>query len=108
VHGADELIDRIVSSSRIPSGRRRREIQRELRSHIEDFVLAARESGRDQSEIEKLIIAHFGDPDQIAKGFFWVYRHERWRLHALDSCLRDLKQNCSNIWSQAASRSTIS
>jgi hypothetical protein len=83
VHGADELIDRIVSSSRIPSGRRRREIQRELRSHIEDFVLAARESGRDQSEIEKLIIAHFGDPDQIANGFFWVYRHERWRLHAL-------------------------
>jgi hypothetical protein len=90
VRGADELIDRIVSSSHIPSGRRRREIQRELRSHIEDFVLATRESGRDQCEIEKLVIAHFGDPDQIAKGFFRVYRHERWRLHALGFTLATL------------------
>jgi hypothetical protein len=83
VREADELIDSIVNSSRIPSGKRRQEIQRELRSHIEDFVIAARESGRDQSEIEKLVIANFGDPDQIANGFSWVYRHERRRLRAL-------------------------
>jgi len=80
---ANELIDCIVNSSQIPSEKRRREIQRELRSHIEDFVIAARESGRDQSEIEKLVIANFGDPDQIANGFSWVYRHERLRLRAL-------------------------
>jgi hypothetical protein len=83
VRAAEELIDSIVNSSRIPSGKRRQEIQRELRSHIEDFLIAARESGRDQSEIEKLVIANFGDPDQIGKGFSWVYRHERRRLRAL-------------------------
>jgi hypothetical protein len=83
VREADKLIESIVNSSRIPSGKQRQEIQRELRSHIEDFVIAARESGRDQSEIEKLVIANFGDPDQIAKGFSWVYRHERRRLRAL-------------------------
>jgi hypothetical protein len=83
VRKAEELIDSIVNSSRIPSGKRRQEIQRELRSHIEDFVIAARESGCDQSEIEKLVIASFGDPDQIANGFSWVYRHERRRLRAL-------------------------
>jgi len=83
VRAVEELIDGIVSSSRIPSGKRRQEIQRELRSHIEDFVIAARESCRDQSEIEKLVIANFGDPDQIANGFSWVYRHERQRLRAL-------------------------
>ncbi len=76
---ADELIDGIVKSSQIPPGRRR-EIQRELRSHIEDFVVAAREAGRDQNEIEKLVLASFGDPNQIAQGFAWVYRHERRRL----------------------------
>jgi hypothetical protein len=83
VRKAEELIDGIVNSSRIPSGKRRQEIQRELRSHIEDFVTAARESGRDQSEIERLVIANFGDPEQIANGFSWVYRHERRRLRAL-------------------------
>ncbi len=76
----DELIDCIVNSSRIPSGMRRRDIERELRCHIEDFVVAAREAGCGQDEIEKLVLANFGDPGQIAEGFAWVYRHERRRL----------------------------
>jgi hypothetical protein len=83
VRAAEELVDTIVNSSRLSSGKRRQEIQRELRSHIEDFVIAARESGRDQSEIEELVIVNFGDPRQIANGFSWVYRHERRRLRAL-------------------------
>ncbi|HTW67846.1 MAG TPA: hypothetical protein VME17_24700 [Bryobacteraceae bacterium] len=90
MRAAEELIDSIVNSSRIPSGKRRREIQRELRSHIEDFVIAARESGHDQTEIEKLVIAHFGDPGQIANGFSWVYRHERRRLRGLAFTLSTL------------------
>jgi hypothetical protein len=80
VRAADELIDNIVNFSQIPSGKRRREIQLELRSHIEDFVVAEREAGRGEDEIEKLVLAHFGDPGQIAHGFAWVYRHERQRL----------------------------
>jgi len=80
MYAANELIDRIVNSSQIPSEKRRQEIQRELRSHIEDFVGAAREAGRGQDEIEKLVLANFGDPGQIAQGFAWVYRHERRRL----------------------------
>src|ERR1700683_4747178 len=82
MRAADQLIDSIVNSSQIPSGKRRGEIQRELRSHIEDFVVAAREADRDQDEIEKLVLAIFGDPCQIAQGFAWVYRHERRRLRA--------------------------
>jgi hypothetical protein len=82
VRAAEELIDRIVNSSQIPSGRRH-QIQCELRSHIEDFVAAARDAGRDQDEIEKLVLANFGDPGQIVKGFAWVYRHERRGLRAL-------------------------
>jgi hypothetical protein len=74
---ADKLIENIVNSSQIPSGKRRREVQRELRSHIEDFVLAARQTGCDDDEIERLVLANFGDPGQIARGFAWVYRQER-------------------------------
>jgi hypothetical protein len=79
VRAADELIDRIVNCSRIPSARRR-EIQRELRTHIEDFVVAAREAGRDEDDIERAVLANFGDPGQIAGSFAWVYRHEQRRL----------------------------
>jgi hypothetical protein len=80
MRAADELIDCIVNSARIPSGMRRRDIERELRCHIEDFVVAAREAGCGQDEIEKLVLEKFGDPGQIAEGFAWVYRHERRRL----------------------------
>lgn len=79
---AEELIDRIVNASQISRGKRRREIQRELRAHIEDFVAAAREAGREWHEIEQLALANFGDPAQIAQGFAWVYRHERRGLRA--------------------------
>ena len=81
MRAAEDLIDRIVNSPQIPPGRRP-EIQRELRSHIEDFVTAARDAGRSQNEIEKLVRANFGDPGQIGKGFAWVYRHERRSLRA--------------------------
>jgi len=82
VREVDELIERILNSSGIPSGKRRGEIQRELRSHIEDFVAAARAAGHEAHAIEKLVLKNFGDPAQIAGGFAWVYRHERRRLRA--------------------------
>jgi hypothetical protein len=83
VRSTDELVDRIVSSSMIPARRCRQEIRRELCAHIEDFVAAARDAGHEQHEIEKLLLASFGDPEQIARGFAWVYRYQRRRLRAL-------------------------
>jgi hypothetical protein len=84
---AEELIERIVNSPHIRYGWRRQEIQRELRAHIEDFVIAAQRSGSDEAGIEKLVRAHFGDPGQIANGFAWVYRHERRMLRMLTFAL---------------------
>src|SRR5579862_9627727 len=80
---AEELIERIVSSPQIPAGRRRREIQRELRCHVDDLVAAARELGSKPEDIEKQLVARFGDPDQIAREFAWVYRRERRALRLL-------------------------
>lgn len=73
----DDLVERVLSSSEVPLGKRRREIQRELRSHIEDFVDAAREGGHKEGEIEEMAVASFGDPGEIAQAFAWVYRRER-------------------------------
>jgi hypothetical protein len=87
VRTAEELIDRIVGAAHIPAGKRRREIQRELRAHIEDFAAAARDGGREQHEIEQMALANFGDPGQIAQDFAWVYRYERRRLRAFTYAL---------------------
>ena len=73
----EELINQVVDSSQIPTGKRRQAVVCELRSHLEDFVLAARESGQGDDDIEKLVVASFGDPVQIAASFAWVYRRER-------------------------------
>src|SRR5215469_1583176 len=77
MQAADKLVEQVVDSSQVPRGKRRHEIQRELRSHIEDFVEAARAGGHGDDEIEKMVVASFGDPAQIAGGFAWVYRWER-------------------------------
>lgn len=73
----DDMVEKIVSSSKVPSGRRRREIARELRAHIEDFVLIAREAGHTEDEIGRLVAANFGNPREIADEFAAVYRFER-------------------------------
>lgn len=90
MRSTDELIDRIVNLSQIPAARRRQEIRRELVSHIEDLVLAAQEAGCEQAEIEKFVLARFGDAEHIARGFAWVYRYERRKLRALAFTLSTL------------------
>lgn len=94
MRAAGKLIDRIVDSSQIPLGKRRREIQRELRAHIEDFVAASHEAGYEPHEIEQMALANFGDPAQIAQGFAWVYRHERRTLRACTYALSTLLLAC--------------
>jgi hypothetical protein len=73
----DNLIEEIVTSSRIPWGKRRREVVRELRSHVDDFVLVARDAGHAEEEIERMVLSSFGDPHQMGCNFAWVYRRER-------------------------------
>jgi hypothetical protein len=75
------FLDEIVRMSRIPSPRRRQDLLRELAAHVEDFELAAREAGRSEEEIQRQLAKNFGDPQEIARQFAWVYRRERMLLH---------------------------
>jgi hypothetical protein len=74
---ADALIQEIITSSRIPSAKRRREVARELLSHIEDCVAIQRDAGKTGDEIERMVLARFGDPLQMGRNFSWVYRREQ-------------------------------
>lgn len=89
MHIGDELIHSIVNCSQITS-KRKLEIQRELGTHMEDFIAASREAGYRDDEIEKLLLAQFGDPEQIAQDFSQVYRSERRMFLALAYALSTL------------------
>jgi hypothetical protein len=73
----EQFLDEIVRCAQIPSESRRREVLRELRAHVEDFVVCARSEGHTEEEAERLARASFGDPRQIAMQFGWVYRKQR-------------------------------
>src|SRR5215469_13424967 len=90
MRATEMLIDRILSSSQIAAETRRRDIEREIRSHIEEFVAAARDHGLSQEDIEKQVLAQFGDPGEIGRCFSWVYRYERRRLRAFAFVLSTL------------------
>ena len=74
---ANELIGDVIRRARIPSEAKRQSLVRELQSHLEDSILAAREAGHSDDEIRRLVFARFGDPGQVAQGFARVYRRER-------------------------------
>jgi hypothetical protein len=71
------LIDRILSASGIVGRDRRRDIEREMRAHIEDIIEEERSAGRDEREIERSVALRFGVPDEIGHEFAAVYRSQR-------------------------------
>ena len=71
------LIERVLTGSGVAGRRARGEISRELASHIEDIIEEARAAGHDGPEIDRILQARFGNPDQIARQFADVYWPER-------------------------------
>jgi hypothetical protein len=61
---------------RLPSlhGKRRREIERELASHLEESRRDLVRSGLTPEEAERQSLIRLGDPSEIADGFARVYR----------------------------------
>jgi hypothetical protein len=90
VHTTDELIFSIVNRSQLPSSKRRRDVEQELRAHAEDFADTTRKAGHPEHEIDGLLLDRIGDPEQIAADFSHVYRYERRCLSTLAYSLSTL------------------
>jgi hypothetical protein len=73
----ERLIEEILASSGIVGTRRRGDVARELRAHLEDAIEEARTAGLGEVEIARLIARRFGGPEEIARQFADVYRAER-------------------------------
>lgn len=72
------VVQQIVALAGLPDGRSRREVERELRGHLDDLIGEARSQGYDEAMIERIVAIRFGDPRQIAAGFASAYALERW------------------------------
>jgi hypothetical protein len=72
------VIQQIVDLAKLPDARCRREIERELRDHLEDLVDEARSQGHDEAIVERMAAIRLGDARQVASAFASVYAVERW------------------------------
>jgi len=73
----DDIVSRVISLANLPGARRRGEIEKELRAHMEDIVEEARFQGYDQSAIQGIVEMRFGKPHDVAAAFASVYAPER-------------------------------
>lgn len=73
----DAIVEGVVSAARLPCAARRREVERELRAHVEDIVEEARLLTDDEAAIRRIVAARFGRSQEVADGFASVYARER-------------------------------
>lgn len=79
----DGIVRRVISRSDFLDAAQRREIERELRAHVEDIVEEARAQGHDEATIAQIVEARFGRPQEVAAAFRTVYARERLILNVV-------------------------
>lgn len=79
----DGIVRRVISRSDFLDAAQRREIERELRAHVEDIVEEARAQGHDEATIAQIVEARFGRPQEVAAAFRTVYARERLVLNVV-------------------------
>jgi hypothetical protein len=77
MESSDNLVRQIISKSGIFGAARRRELAKELSSHVEDMVDELRHAGHDEASIQKIVFQRFGQPEEIARAFAETYRAEQ-------------------------------
>jgi hypothetical protein len=82
VKALDEIVSSVVSASGLPTASRRRELERELRGHLEDVTDELRLSGCPDDGIEEAVRARFGDSRAVARSFAETYKVERVLMQA--------------------------
>lgn len=79
----DAIVRRVILRSDFLDAEQRREIERELRAHVEDIVEEAHTQGYDEATIAQIVEARFGRPQEVAAAFRTVYARERLILNVV-------------------------
>jgi uncharacterized protein (UPF0335 family) len=83
----DHLVSRVIMLAKLPSYKHRREVEKELRAHLDDLAEDAKSQGYDDKASERIVRMRFGEPEEIAAAFATVYAAERLARRILHSTL---------------------
>jgi hypothetical protein len=83
----DHLVSRVILAAKLPGNKRRREVAKELRAHLDDLAEELRSQGYNDEAIGRIVRMRFGEPQDIASAFASVYAPERWARRILKSTI---------------------
>jgi hypothetical protein len=83
----DRIVSRVILLARLPGNKRRCEVEKELRSHLDDLAEEARSQGYDDEAAARIVRMRFGEPEEVAAGFASVYALERLAKRILQSAI---------------------
>ncbi|HEX8942966.1 MAG TPA: hypothetical protein VF785_07515 [Gemmatimonadaceae bacterium] len=78
----DDLVAQVMARAGIVSAARRREVERELRGHVEDVATELRAVGCSEDEVISRLRDRFGEPSDVAEAFADVYKGYRVAAYA--------------------------
>lgn len=83
----DHIVSRVALRASLPGNKRRREVEKELRAHLDDLVEEARSQGYDEEAAARIARVRFGEPQEIGAAFASVYAPERWARGILQATI---------------------
>ncbi len=83
----DHIVSRVIVLAKLPGGKHRGEVAKELRAHLDDLAEEMRSQGYDHEAAARMASMRFGEPDKIAAAFASVYAPERWARRILQSAI---------------------
>jgi hypothetical protein len=73
----DRIVSQVILLAKLPGKKRRCEVEKELRAHLDDLAEEARSLGNDNEAIAQIVRNRFGEPKEVAAAFAAVYKPER-------------------------------
>jgi hypothetical protein len=83
----DRIVSRVILLAKLPGNKRRCEVAKELRAHLDDLAEEARCQGYDDEAIARIVRMRFGEPEEVAAAFASVYKLERLAKRILQSTI---------------------
>jgi uncharacterized protein (UPF0335 family) len=83
----DRIVSRVILLAKLPGNKRRCEVAKELRAHLDDLAEEARSQGYDNDAIARIVRMRFGEPEVVAAALASVYAPERLAKRILQSTI---------------------
>ena len=83
----DHIVSRVLLLAKVPGNQRGCEVAKELRAHLDDLAEEVRSQGYDNEVARRIVRMRFGEPQEIAAAFAFVYAPQRWARRILQSAI---------------------